>query len=89
MFLLTLVIAFVLTFVASIPNDWARRRARDNVTGVTTLVNVAGIAGIVLLCVKAGLASDALSVVALVVGIAVAGVTANALATRAWGRTRS
>lgn len=89
MFLLTIVIAFALTLIVSLPNDWARRQAAEGITAVTTTLNVAGIAGIVLLCIKTGLANDAASVVALVVAIAVGGVTGNALATRVWGRARS
>ena len=89
MILVTLVVAFVLTLVVSLPNDWARRQAGGRVTGLTTIINVAGIALIVLLCSKVGLLKDALSVVALIVGIAAGGVLGNAVGTRLWGPTGS
>ena len=83
---LALLLAFVLTLVVSLPNDWARRRATVAVTSVTTVINVAGIALVVVICLKTGFVNDVVSVVAMIVGIAVAGVLGNAIATRIWGR---
>ena len=88
MIVITFVVAFVVTFVVSLPNDWARRQSTEAVTAATTILNVAGVAGVVLICVKTGLVPDAISVVVLIVGIALAGVAGNLVGTRIWGQAR-
>jgi hypothetical protein len=79
---------FVITLVFSLPADWAWRRGGTVVTAVASLVNVAAIVVVVILAGRLGLYTGAGAVVALVVGIVLAGIAGDAAATALWGRAR-
>ena len=80
--------SFAITLVCSLPADWAWRRGGTAMTAVATVVNVAAIVAVVLLAGRLGLYTGAGAVVALVLGIVVAGVAGDAIATALWGRAR-
>lgn len=80
--------SFVITLVCSLPADWAWRRGGTAVAALASLVNVAAIMAIIMMAGSLSLINGAGAVAVLVLGIVVAGVAGDTVATTLWGRAR-
>jgi hypothetical protein len=84
-FFVALAYAFAFTLVVSLPADWAWRRSSRPIAITLAAVNVVGIVAIVYLAGVLDVFRGGWSVVGLVLGIVLAGLAGNALASRLWG----
>ncbi len=89
MFAVAFAVAVIISAVAGLPADWARRRSSHATANALTIANAAGILGAIGAVAALGIVHGFAGIAALVLGLAAGQVIADGLATRTWGLVAS